>query len=1083
MSTRLHHELSEALADFGSDKRLYALSFSGADGGDSLGGWLVEAFAADECLSQIGWRDVIVLAASASIRPTELLGRHAALHISLADRTRAGFSGFVSNAQVIGSDGGFTRVRIRLRPWLWHLTQTSNSRAWQDKRVTEIVDEVLADYAPQARWRWSADTRAFLAGVDPRSYCVQYRESDYDFLERLLSEEGLSWRCEDDGDGQMLVLFADSRQASAAPRDASSARLGAIRYHASGATEQADGIDGLETRRKLIAAKRTVASYDYKAKRLITATVVTNLPLGGKHAPALESYDYSGQYSFKDEDQARRHATLWMEAQEARAQSWQMHSTVRTMRAGTSFTLADGPFKKANGEFTIVRVRSIGVNNLPATANRVLDTLFGPVQALLDPLLVEGELIPETAAKLAEKARLKGYANYIDAIKADRPWRPASPEDLPRRTAPGSQTAIVVGRDGSDVANGADEIHCDRLGRVRIRFHWQKDDASCWVRVGQRLTGGRMGSQFLPRIGQEVMVQFMEGDIDRPVIIGAMYNGLGEGGVAPTPAGATGAAANPRMFTIAQDDRVSGQGNLAGGNSAVWHGAAAGRDQHANNAAQWGIRSKELGGKGYNQLVFDDTDGQGRVQLKCSFAASELNLGHLVHTADNYRGSFRGTGAELRTDAYGAVRAGAGLLISSYGVRHAADSRDPAGENAAGIDMLSHAKTVLATLSDAAVVHETVALASHVGVRQGGLSSFDDRAAPMKSMWSAAAGMVSTDSLAAAQRKADGEASGAGKVPHSAAPIIAIAAQSGLGVVAGQDVQLVSGETVTLLSGADTQFVSGGQLRLHSGQAIGVVAGAEKPDDSGMGLQLIAAKDPIDLQAQTGEIKVQARDAVNVVSANAHIDWAAAKSISLSTAGGANITIAGGNITVQCPGKLTVHAGMKAFSGPARMSYPLPVMPSSEMPKEKINFRLLLRDMPGAYGQPYPERAWNLVRFEGSAADAVDPALWRKVLAKGTTDANGECLLAEQEKLLVWREVMQRPQGVWLVSAAKATPVTFARLAASKGEAEIRKTLDALNYGVSQGHLDDEHQKFLRQWAEQDYGASLGAKPETDTKA
>lgn len=118
-------------------------------------------------------------------------------------------------------------------------------------------------------------------------------------------------------------------------------------------------------------------------------------------------------------------------------------------------------------------------------------------------------------------------------------------------------------------------------------------------------------------------------------------------------------------------------------------------------------------------------------------------------------------------------------------------------------------------------------------------------------------------------------------------------------------------------------------MRVHSGQAIGVLGGAMKPGESNIGLQMIAAKDAIDIQAQSDTIKVQARDEINVISANAHINWAAAKSISLSTAGGANIIIEGGNITVQCPGKLLIHAGKKSFVGPDRLNFPLPALPRS----------------------------------------------------------------------------------------------------------------------------------------------------------
>jgi len=116
---------------------------------------------------------------------------------------------------------------------------------------------------------------------------------------------------------------------------------------------------------------------------------------------------------------------------------------------------------------------------------------------------------------------------------------------------------------------------------------------------------------------------------------------------------------------------------------------------------------------------------------------------------------------------------------------------------------------------------------------------------------------------------------------------------------------------------------------VHSGQAIGVLGGAVKAGEGGLGLQMLAAKEAIDIQAQGDELRVQARDEVNVISANAHIDWAAAKRISLSTAGGANITIEGGDILVQCPGKIAVHAGKKSFTGPEKRSFDVPALPNS----------------------------------------------------------------------------------------------------------------------------------------------------------
>jgi type VI secretion system secreted protein VgrG len=946
MSSSLTGQVVTALSEYSSRTRLYELKFEDQGGGaawsSALSSLLVEAFSADEQLQAIGTRDVIVLSTRAAISHASLLGKRARLEISLADGTRAGFGGSISEVATLGSDGGLKRYRLRLTSWVWLLSQVHNSRAWQDLSVVEIVDSVFKAYRPHAQWTWSAGVDRFMAGARVRSYCCQYRETDYDFVVRLLTEEGLAWRFEQCEGGERMVLFGDTSYLSAAPEDASSAAGGGIRYHAASAVGKSDSIQYLQATRSLGVAVVTVLSYDYTSKQSVAVSVPTKFPIGGRNAQAVESFDCPGQYAYANASQARRYAGLQMEAHEARGFVWQARSTVRTLRAGTRVRINDIPMKKYRDQapdFVVTRVVSIGVNNLPVTAKAGLAELFGPIPELLGESLGEIELADFD--KAIEQAQLSGYANCFEAIPAERPWRPmiegSGGCSHTRATAHGSQSAIVVGPSGSIEPNGADEVYCDHMGRVRVRFHWQGSDqdageaASCWVRVAQRSAGAGMGSQFTPRIGQEVLVKFIEGDIDQPIIIGALYDGEGEGGVPPTPGGVVDRSSETDVFAMAIDSRVSGQGNLTGGNSPVWHGASADSAGHRNNTAQWGIRSKEFGGRGYNQLLFDDTDGQGRIQLKSTQFASELNLGHLIHTADNYRGSFRGSGAELRTDAYGAVRAGAGLLISSYAISHAAASRDAAGENTAGNALLDQAVKLAASFSSAAQTHRTVAYASHLGAAKPNASVIDDTAAPLKALWTTSAGMLSSESLDAARADAEARNIDAGhdKLPHASGPMISISAQAGLGIVAGQDVQLANGETVSLMSGADTQFMSGGQLRIHSGQAIGVLAGAVNPGEGNVGLRLIAGKGAIEYQAQADELKLQARDQVNVVSANAHIDWAAAKSINLSTAGGANITISGGNITVQCPGKITIKAGTKNFSGPDRLNYPMPGLPRS----------------------------------------------------------------------------------------------------------------------------------------------------------
>lgn len=476
-------------------------------------------------------------------------------------------------------------------------------------------------------------------------------------------------------------------------------------------------------------------------------------------------------------------------------------------------------------------------------------------------------------------------------------------------------------------ANGPDELWCDALGRVKIRFHWQQaetpdDRDSCWVRVLSRQAGAGMGWQWLPRIGQEVLVDFVGGDIDRPYLLGALYNGQGEGGIAATPGGDSSKVPTDNVFDAAADHRPSGQGNIASGNSPAWHGAA--ESSHRHSAALTGFKSKEFGSaSGYNQLLLDDSDQQQRIQLATTQHSSQLNLGHLIHQADNYRGSFRGTGIELRTDAWGALRAGQGMVITTW----SGTPEQPAGDMAPAIALLKQADTLAKTLNQAATTHQTVQFASSIGTQGKNQSKIDDQAAPLKALHTIASGMV--DGRDQERARSDAQQKNihtADKLPHLTDPAILQAGKAGIGSIAGQSLQFANGEALTLASGEDTNLAVAGKARIHTGQAIGLLAGAIALGEGNTGIKLIAAKDDIDLQAQSDEMKFLAKKDVKLVSATQYIDFAAAKKIHLAVAGGASITIDGG-IAVQCPGTITVHASKKSFTGPTSQGYGLPTFP------------------------------------------------------------------------------------------------------------------------------------------------------------
>jgi uncharacterized protein involved in type VI secretion and phage assembly len=248
----------------------------------------------------------------------------------------------------------------------------------------------------------------------------------------------------------------------------------------------------------------------------------------------------------------------------------------------------------------------------------------------------------------------------------------------------GQQTALVVGPAGVPV-------YTDRDHRIKVQFHWQRGDAShsrlahpdpashtgapaddqagTWVRVATPLApvaGANWGSNAVPRVGQEVLVDFIEGDIDRPVVIGVLYNGKG--------------AAD------AQSNQVAQGGGSATGNASAWfpgEGAA-----HAHPAVLSGIKSQALqasqrGDGSYRQLVFDDSPGQPRVALQHHASphtgTAELNLGHLRHQTDNQRLAPAGFGAELKAEHATALRAGAGMLLSADPAAERCPAANPAG--------------------------------------------------------------------------------------------------------------------------------------------------------------------------------------------------------------------------------------------------------------------------------------------------------------------------------------------------------------------------------------------------------------------
>ncbi|WP_189354913.1 type VI secretion system Vgr family protein, partial [Vogesella fluminis] len=607
--------LPDLLASFASafnqDQRLLTLQLGdGQRWGEAL---LPLSLSGDEALAGDYRFRVECLSASDSIELKSLLGLPVRLGIAGADGSESLRCGVVSAAETLGSDGGFAKYALTVEPPFALLRLRQTSRVFQDLSVDAIVRQLFAELAAANPLFAAVQGLDFaLAGPLPnRSYCLQYRESDHDFVCRLLREEGLSWRYEHlDGDTPQVKLLAFDD-----PYSLPAANVERVRFHRSDATEEEDGLTRWDGARQIVTGSVALATYDYQPVATGHSgdeTAVEQGLDGARLQSSLQHYDAPGAYYASDAEQLSHYARLRQLAHDAQVKQFSGGGAVRGLTAGQWFRLDAHPAHDGDAteqrEFVVTRQTLTVRNNLPTELARSLPAALRPT------------LAAETEAP---------FRSDFDAQRRGLPLTPAYADSSHAKpSARGSQTATVVGP-----AN--EEVHTDAHGRIKVQFHWQRPDehpdsganlderSSCWLRVAMPSAGAGWGHQFIPRLGQEVLVDFIEGDIDRPVITGVLYNGSH-----PTPA-------------------FSGAGSLPG------------------NQTLSGIKSKEHHGGQYNELLFDDTPGEVRAKLSSEHGKTQLNQGYLAHPRQDGKAQARGDGFELRTDRHGAIRAGHGLLLTT----------------------------------------------------------------------------------------------------------------------------------------------------------------------------------------------------------------------------------------------------------------------------------------------------------------------------------------------------------------------------------------------------------------------------------
>jgi type VI secretion system secreted protein VgrG len=403
----------------------------------------------------------------------KVVGHDVTIRLNVGQKDKRFFHGFVSRFVQVANEGKYAHYRATIVPWLWFLTRTSDCRIFQNKSTPDIIEEIFKGLG-------FTDYQLKLSGnYAKKEYCVQYRETDFNFVSRLMEQEGICYYFEHT-DGKHTLVLADSTSAhNVFPG------YGEIAFHEfqKGAAER-EVITDWVMEKEAQPVATALQDFDFKKPKtsLLASTNVTR-----KYGKAqFEIYDYPGEYV--EHDDGQRLADVRLEELQTQYETLHGQASARGLAAGHTFKLKNHPRPDQNREYLITGV------SLHVDAGEYASGGGG----------AGGEFFS---------------CNFtcIDKAQQFRPVRLT-----PKPIVQGPQTAIVVGPSG-------EEIYTDEHARVKVHFHWDRhdksdQDSSCWVRVSQYWAGKTWGMIHIPRIGQEVIIEFLEGDPDRPIITGRVYN-------------------------------------------------------------------------------------------------------------------------------------------------------------------------------------------------------------------------------------------------------------------------------------------------------------------------------------------------------------------------------------------------------------------------------------------------------------------------------------------------------------------------------------------------------------------------------
>ncbi len=439
---------------------------------------LLVHFSASEHVSRLFEFDLQFVSETGDLNADKLLGKPMTVKFQMPDK--AGdrfFNGIVTEFSQIGYEERHHRYQATVRPWFWFLTRTSDCRIFQGKTTPQIFQDVVKPYG-------FSDFKLKLSGsYSPRNYCVQYRETDFNFLSRLLEQDGIYYFFQHE-DGKHLMILADD--ANAHEKSKGYETVPYFPPSAPDAQRERDHLASWTLSKSVESGAYATTDFDFTAPK---KSLLQTSSISKSHAQAtFEIFDYPAELNKLDSGEASRIAKV-------RIQEIQATQTV-AHGAGNAAGLANG--------------NCFSLSKYPRSDLNIEYFIIGSTISLTSDAHMSGGADPGVEFSIS-----------IEAIDAKTPYRP--PRATPKPVVQGAQTAMVVGASG-------DEIYTDQYGRVKVQFPWDRhgknnENSGCWIRVAQVWAGKQWGAMHIPRIGQEVIVNFLEGDPDQPIITGRVYNG------------------------------------------------------------------------------------------------------------------------------------------------------------------------------------------------------------------------------------------------------------------------------------------------------------------------------------------------------------------------------------------------------------------------------------------------------------------------------------------------------------------------------------------------------------------------------